>query len=302
MDKAKTGELIREARKAKCYTQSELGDMLGVTNKAVSRWEKGESFPDVGVLENLAGVLDLKIQDIVVGEVQKTEEIESHSEAVMADILRITKVQIREKKKRIYTILISALTLIICIMAGLTGLLTPRTIICDSSSGGMYYLLLVLTLMLFTYGWYTQEKRESQISKIDKSLGVASVVVFCGSIIITMVIVLFVSDGITPFGMELSKTGPLLAGLLMISFMLSIVMFTTELLLWWKERCRLHYGFVFQILTVYISALYGDMLHNISSMVGFLENFTLRTIIVVACALVVMIIMKTTEKKMTGLE
>ena len=36
MDKIKTGEIIREARKAKNYTQSELGDMIGVTNKAVS--------------------------------------------------------------------------------------------------------------------------------------------------------------------------------------------------------------------------------------------------------------------------
>lgn len=43
MDKVKTGELIRDARKKKNYTQSELGDMLGVSNKAVSRWEKGGS-------------------------------------------------------------------------------------------------------------------------------------------------------------------------------------------------------------------------------------------------------------------
>lgn len=44
MDKKKTGNLIREARQRKNYTQSELGRMLGVTNKAVSRWENGEVF------------------------------------------------------------------------------------------------------------------------------------------------------------------------------------------------------------------------------------------------------------------
>lgn len=43
MDKQKTGNLIREARQCKNYTQSELGKMLGVTNKAVSRWENGGS-------------------------------------------------------------------------------------------------------------------------------------------------------------------------------------------------------------------------------------------------------------------
>ena len=43
MDKKKTGELIREARTRKNYTQTELGDLIGVTNKAVSRWENGVS-------------------------------------------------------------------------------------------------------------------------------------------------------------------------------------------------------------------------------------------------------------------
>ena len=68
MDKKKTGNLIREARQCKNYTQSELGRMLGVTNKAVSRWENGESFPDIGVLESLSHLLELPIQDIVTGE------------------------------------------------------------------------------------------------------------------------------------------------------------------------------------------------------------------------------------------
>ncbi len=59
MDKKKTGNLIREARQRKNYTQNELGMMLGVTNKAVSRWENGESFPDIGVLESLSHLLEL---------------------------------------------------------------------------------------------------------------------------------------------------------------------------------------------------------------------------------------------------
>ena len=44
MDKIKTGELIKNKRIEKGYTQLELGDLLGVSNKAVSRWENGDSF------------------------------------------------------------------------------------------------------------------------------------------------------------------------------------------------------------------------------------------------------------------
>lgn len=44
MDKQKTGELIKSARIKKGYTQVELGDLLGVTNKAISRWEKVKVF------------------------------------------------------------------------------------------------------------------------------------------------------------------------------------------------------------------------------------------------------------------
>lgn len=45
MDKEKSGKLIKEARMQKNYTQSELGNLLGVSNKAVSRWETGRKLP-----------------------------------------------------------------------------------------------------------------------------------------------------------------------------------------------------------------------------------------------------------------
>ena len=57
MDKKKTGELIKDARQKKGYTQEDLGDILGVTNKAISRWERGESFPDVALIESIAQAL-----------------------------------------------------------------------------------------------------------------------------------------------------------------------------------------------------------------------------------------------------
>lgn len=87
MDKKKTGALIREARIKKNYTQNELGDLIGVSNKAVSRWENGDSFPDIGVLETLSNVLDIPLQDIITGDVKTTEE------DAIAEAVRVATIQ-----------------------------------------------------------------------------------------------------------------------------------------------------------------------------------------------------------------
>ena len=50
MDKYKFGEFIYQKRKARGLTQDELGRRLGVTNKAVSKWEVGETLPDVTII------------------------------------------------------------------------------------------------------------------------------------------------------------------------------------------------------------------------------------------------------------
>ena len=59
MDAKKTGELIAQCRKARGLSQGELASRLHVTDKAVSKWERGLSYPDVTLLEPLAAALDL---------------------------------------------------------------------------------------------------------------------------------------------------------------------------------------------------------------------------------------------------
>lgn len=100
MDKQKTGELIKNARINKGYTQVELGDLLGVTNKAISRWEKGDSFPDIGVIEELSRILDIRIQDIVIGEIK---EQNTDSETAVTEVVRAAKLQGRIKKRELVT-------------------------------------------------------------------------------------------------------------------------------------------------------------------------------------------------------
>lgn len=68
MEKVKTGELIKERRKEKGMTQKELAQMLHITDRAVSKWERGLSAPDIALLEPLAEALDVSVLDLINGE------------------------------------------------------------------------------------------------------------------------------------------------------------------------------------------------------------------------------------------
>ena len=72
MDRVKTGALIAQIRKERNMTQKELAEKLHVSDRAVSKWERGAGFPDVSLLEPLAETLGLQVLDLLRGE--RTEE------------------------------------------------------------------------------------------------------------------------------------------------------------------------------------------------------------------------------------
>ncbi len=69
--KKSLGALIAEARRKKGMTQLELAEKMGVTDKAVSKWERDLSCPDVNSLPQLAEVLGLSIEELLQGKNEK---------------------------------------------------------------------------------------------------------------------------------------------------------------------------------------------------------------------------------------
>ena len=65
MDNQKLGIFITELRKEKGLTQAQLAQKLNVTDKAVSKWERGVGFPDIKLLEPLADVLDISLLELM---------------------------------------------------------------------------------------------------------------------------------------------------------------------------------------------------------------------------------------------
>ena len=82
-----------------------------MTNKAVSRWENGESFPDIGVLESLSHLLELPIQDIVTGESAADRE------NAVTELVRLAKIQEqRKREKRILYLLVLVILVYNCVI------------------------------------------------------------------------------------------------------------------------------------------------------------------------------------------
>ena len=68
MDKYVTGAVIRKLREAKRMTQEELADKLFDSSKAVSKWETGQGFPDISLIEPLAAALGISVIELLSGE------------------------------------------------------------------------------------------------------------------------------------------------------------------------------------------------------------------------------------------
>ena len=67
MDAARTGELIRRSRESLGLTQVELAEQIGVTDKAVSKWERGAGCPDLSLVADVSRVLGLSVESILGG-------------------------------------------------------------------------------------------------------------------------------------------------------------------------------------------------------------------------------------------
>ena len=67
MDAKKTGCFIAEKRKERNLSQRELAEYLHITDKAVSKWERGISFPDITILIPLSEVLNVSLYDLLTG-------------------------------------------------------------------------------------------------------------------------------------------------------------------------------------------------------------------------------------------
>ena len=118
MDREKTGALIAAARKEKNMTQKELAQALHVSDRAVSKWERGAGFPDVSLLEPLADALGLSVLDLLRGE-----ETAAEPEMTVRRAIALLVRQTREKTRRRWGQILGGVFLALLVGVVLLGIL-----------------------------------------------------------------------------------------------------------------------------------------------------------------------------------
>ena len=100
MDQIKIGRFIAVKRKEQGYTQAQLAEKLGITDRAVSKWETGKSLPDVALMPELCGLLNINVNDLLNGEVVSMNNYNETMEKSLLDMVR----QKEEADKRLLSL------------------------------------------------------------------------------------------------------------------------------------------------------------------------------------------------------
>lgn len=98
------GKFLAELRKEKGLTQVELAERLNVSDKAVSRWETGKNYPDIGLFVSIAEALDISVSELLEGKRVNHEDLVSVSEGHT-----IHQIKLNKKLKRIFLFVLSVI-------------------------------------------------------------------------------------------------------------------------------------------------------------------------------------------------
>ena len=88
MDQEKIGKFISSCRKEVGYTQSALGEKLGITDRAISKWENGKSMPDVSIMLQLCELLNISVNELLTGERIGMEDYKKKAEENLLELQR----------------------------------------------------------------------------------------------------------------------------------------------------------------------------------------------------------------------
>ena len=99
MNQIKIGRFIAECRKKVNLTQMQLAEKLGITDKAISKWERGITMPDTSLMLELCDILCISVNELLSGEKNNIENINQKNEQLLLDMAK----ELEKKNKAIWS-------------------------------------------------------------------------------------------------------------------------------------------------------------------------------------------------------
>ena len=118
MDQIKIGKFIAECRKNVNLTQAQLAEKLGITDKAISKWERGIAMPDTSIMLELCDILGISVNELLSGEKIDMDNNEKKNEELLLEMAK----EIEKKNKTIWTTMwVIMIVSIIALFAGISA-------------------------------------------------------------------------------------------------------------------------------------------------------------------------------------
>jgi transcriptional regulator with XRE-family HTH domain len=163
IDQIKIGKFLKELRKEKELTQEQMAEKFGVSSRSVSRWENGNTMPELGILVELAEYYEVDIKEIIDGE-RKSESMNKEEKETLRKVADYTEAekQLVVRRKCIVTF-VGTMAFALCIMI---GYLVFPTLPEDSflRSDGLWLGIGILGLTVL-WGTIIHENRKNAMQK-----------------------------------------------------------------------------------------------------------------------------------------
>ncbi|MCR5457959.1 MAG: helix-turn-helix domain-containing protein [Clostridiales bacterium] len=117
MDLMKIGYFISSKRKELNLTQLQLAEKLGITDRAVSKWERGKSMPDASIMINLCQILGITVNDLLSGEVVKEEDSGISTDSILVEMVKQKDESFRKMRNSELAICILSGIFLICMLS-----------------------------------------------------------------------------------------------------------------------------------------------------------------------------------------
>ena len=136
MDQIKIGRFIAVCRKKSNLTQMQLAEKLGITDKAVSKWERGMAMPDTSIMLELCDILGISVNELLSGEKIIMENNNTKNEQLLLDMAK----ELEKKNKTIW--LSMCAIMIVSITALIAGILIAALVIPE----GVWQLVAIIAI------------------------------------------------------------------------------------------------------------------------------------------------------------